>query len=120
MRPEDRDPAYLWDMREAARSIVEMTKEVGLEQFGTDLMRRLAVERLFTVLGETARRTSPTFKSAHPEIPWSSIVGLRNLVTHEYEKVVTDTIWQISRGSVPELLKMLEPLVPPPPEEPQE
>lgn len=119
MQPEGRDAAYLWDMREAARSIVHMTQEVSLEQFRTDVMRRLAVERLFTVLGEVARRTSPTFKSAHPEIPWSSIVGLRNLVTHEYERVETDTIWQIARGSVPELLRMLEPLVPPPPEEPQ-
>ncbi len=26
MRPEERDPAYLWDMIEAARAIVDFTK----------------------------------------------------------------------------------------------
>ncbi len=30
MRPEERDPAYLWDMLEAARAIVGFTKDLTL------------------------------------------------------------------------------------------
>jgi len=33
MRPEERDPAYLWDMIEAARAIVDFTKNLTLEEF---------------------------------------------------------------------------------------
>jgi len=33
MRPEERDLAHLWDMLEAARSMVEFTKGIELEEF---------------------------------------------------------------------------------------
>jgi uncharacterized protein with HEPN domain len=33
MRPEERDPAHLWDMIEAARAIVDFTKNLTLEEF---------------------------------------------------------------------------------------
>ncbi len=62
MRPEERDPAYLWDMLEAARSAVEFTKDIKLEEFiasGSDLeICRMAVERTLEILGEAARKVS--------------------------------------------------------------
>ena len=65
MQREGREFAYVWDMRESARAIVEMTESVTFELFTSDRMRRRAVEREFTVLGEAANRVSPEFKSAH-------------------------------------------------------
>ncbi len=47
MRSEERDPAHLWDMLEAARAIVDFTENLTLEEFlatGRDReIRRLAV-----------------------------------------------------------------------------
>jgi uncharacterized protein with HEPN domain len=62
MRPEERDPAHLWDMIEAARAIVDFTKDLTLEEFlaagrGGEITR-LAVERELEILGEAARRVS--------------------------------------------------------------
>jgi hypothetical protein len=31
--------------------------------------------------------------SAHPEIPWVGIIGLRNVPTHEYGEVLMERIW---------------------------
>ena len=119
MRPEERDPAHVWDMIEAARAIVEFTEDVGLEEFlaaGRDReMTRLAVERELEILGEAARRVSSTFRSGHPEIPWKEIVGLRNLISHQYDKVNYAEIHGIVRERIPELIALLKPLVPPPP-----
>jgi uncharacterized protein with HEPN domain len=137
MRPEDRDAAFLWDMHEAAKGIVQMTEGVDLLAFQADQMRRLAVERQLTILGEAARRISTSFRESHPEIPWVQIIALRNLVTHEfpprpaatigdedgspyseeYDRGNVDTIWQIATESVPELLGPLAGLVPPLPED---
>ena len=119
MRPEERDPAHLWDMLEAAQSIVEFTEGITLEEFlesGRDReIVRLAVERKLEVLGEAARRVSSHFRNKHPEIPWKEIVGLRNVISHQYDKVNYAEIHLIVRERIPELIALLEPLVPPPP-----
>lgn len=120
MRPEERDPAYLWDMIEAARAIVEFTENLTLEEFlATDRNReivRLAVERKMEVLGEAAGRVSSRLRSEHPEIPWKGIVGLRNVISHQYDKVNYEEIYGIVRERIPELIALLDPLIPPLPQ----
>jgi uncharacterized protein with HEPN domain len=120
MRSEERDPAHLWDMLEAARAIVDFTENLTLEEFlatGRDReIRRLAVERKLEILGEAARRVSMRFRDVHPEIPWKEIVGLRNVISHEYDKVNYAEIYGIVRQQIPELITQMEPLVPPPPQ----
>lgn len=119
MRADERDSAYLWDMLEAVRGIMEFTRHVGLEEFvapGRDSeMTRLAVERQLEILGEAARRVSSPFRDAHPQIPWREMVGLRNVISHEYASVDYVAIYRILRDQIPELLALLEPLVPPAP-----
>jgi uncharacterized protein with HEPN domain len=119
MRPEERDPAHLWDMLEAARAVVDFTESLTLEEFlaaGRDRqITRLAVERKLEILGEAARRVSSHFRNEHAEIPWKETVGLRNVISHEYDKVNYTEIYRIVRERVPELITLLEPLVPSPP-----
>jgi uncharacterized protein with HEPN domain len=119
VRPEDRDPAYLWDMIEAARAIVDFTRDLTPEEFLTpgrsgEIMR-LAVERELEILGEAAHRVSLPFRNEHVEIPWKEMVGLRNVISHEYDKVDYMEIYRIVCERIPELITLLEPLVPPPP-----
>ena len=45
MLPEERDLAYLWDMRAAATDVVEFIYGRTYEQFCSDKMLRFAVER---------------------------------------------------------------------------
>lgn len=120
MEPEERDPAYLWDMIEAAQTVVEFMKNVTLEEFlAADRHReitRLAVERELEILGEAARRVSSRFRNKHPEIPWKEIVGLRNVISHEYDKVNYAEIYRIVCERIPELITRLGPLVPLPPQ----
>lgn len=111
MLPEERDPALLWDMAEASRKVSNFVHDITLEQFASDEMRHAAVERQIIIIGEAARRISLVFKEAHPEIPWAQMVGLRNLVTHEYEKVDLQIIWKIANENVPELTRLLAPLI---------
>jgi len=120
MRPKERDPAHLWDMLEAARAVVDFTESLTLEEFlaaGRDRqITRLAVERKLEILGEAARRVSSRFRDEHAEIPWKELVGLRNVISHEYDKVNYPEIYRIIRERVPKLIMLLEPLVPPPPQ----
>jgi uncharacterized protein with HEPN domain len=44
MQPENRDLAYLWDMREAARDVVEFVHGVSYANFCTDKRVRYLLE----------------------------------------------------------------------------
>jgi uncharacterized protein with HEPN domain len=117
MPPEDRDPAYLWDMLEAAREVQYFVAAVRLEEYLQDPMRQRAVERSIEILGEAARHVSDTFKAAHPKIPWNSIIGQRNVLAHEYGRIDHARIWTVATVHIPDLIATLEPLIPPLPPE---
>jgi len=121
MLPEERDTAYLWDMLEAARSVAEFVGNRDREEFLKPGMEekilRLAVERKLEILGEAARRISDGFRGNHPEVPWKEIVGLRNIISHQYDKVDYAEVYEIVRNRIPTLIELIEPLVPPIPGE---
>jgi uncharacterized protein with HEPN domain len=62
MRPEKRDRAYFWDMREFARDTRKIVQGIPFARLEQDLMRRLALERALELLGEAARRVSEAAK----------------------------------------------------------
>ena len=67
--------------------------------------------------GEAARRMSDDFRQAHPEIPWSDIIGQRNVIAHQYEEIRQERIWSVVTSDIPTLIAQLEPLIPPLPPE---
>lgn len=117
MRPAERDAALLWDMLEAAREIAGFVESLTPAKFDADRRTRYAVERQLLVIGEAARSVSDELKRAQPAIPWQSIVGQRNVLAHEYGEVLVERIWLVATERIPELIRLLEPLVPPPPPE---
>ena len=115
MRPEERDPGYVWDMLDAARSVLEFTTGVTHDDYLGDRKLQLAVERALEIIGEAARLVSPTFKANHAEIPWKVMIGQRNVLAHEYGEINQERIWLVASRRIPELIELLEPLLPPPP-----
>jgi uncharacterized protein with HEPN domain len=112
--PKD-DRVYLWDMLTAARAVVDFTRGRTLTEYGADLLLRSAVERQIEIIGEAARRVSSEFQEAHPEIPWRPIQAQRHVLAHDYGEIKHDRIWRVAETHVPELITLLEPLVPTPP-----
>jgi len=111
-RNGSRDPAYLWDMLDAASAISTFVAGSTFHDFQTDRMLRNAVERNMEIIGEAANRVSEKFQKAHPEIPWRNIVGQRNILIHEYGEVKNERIWVVAKERIPELVALLRPLLP--------
>ena len=80
-----------------------------------DRKLQLAVERALEIIGEAARLVSPPFKANHAEIQWKEIIGQRNVLAHEYGEINQERIWLVVTRRIPELIELLEPLLPPPP-----
>ena len=60
---------------------------------------------------------SETFKQAHPEIPWKSIIAQRNVVAHGYGEIKSERIWGVVKTHLVGLADALAPLLPPLPPE---
>ncbi len=113
MRPEDRDAAYLWDMLSAAREVVTLIKGVPLEQFESNLLVLRATERCIEIIGEAARRISQAGRQAQPQIPWSDVIGQRNILAHEYGQIDYELLYRTATEDVPQLIAVLQRLLPP-------
>ena len=119
MRPSELDAGRLWDMRAYAREIAETLRGRSFEEYLRDKNLRLATERRIEIIGEAARNVSPAFQAAHSAIPWPKIVAMRHILAHEYGEVKQEIVFRIATVHIPELIQLLEPIVPaPPPEKP--
>lgn len=116
MPPDERDAAYLWDMLRYAVRAQGLVADSVVDDLASGSALRLATERAVEIIGEAARRVSLEYQEAHPEIAWRQIVGLRNVIVHQYAEVNVEMLWGIVHDYVPELIVRLEALVPPPPE----
>ena len=67
--------------------------------------------RRIEIIGEAARHVSETFRARHPEIPWTQIIGQRNILAHEYGEILLDRVWRTAKDSIPELEKLLNRLI---------
>ena len=64
--------------------------------------------RYMEVVGEAARRVPEDIRSRHPEVAWPRIIGLRNRLIHEYDRVDLDTLQNIIQNELPPLVGRLE------------
>ena len=116
---EESDVAYLADMLIAARRIERFMTGIAYTAFEEDDMRAMAVERAFEIIGEAARLLSAGFRESNPTLPIAQMIGLRNIIAHEYADIDYRVLYRVATVDVPQLIHVLESLVPDSPESPE-
>ena len=109
-----RDIGYLLDILEAARLASGYVLGKTKEEFLRDSQCQDAVIRRLEIIGEAARRISQPTRARISQIPWAAMIGMRNLITHEYDDVDLQVVWDTVQEHLPSLIQAIEPLVPPP------
>lgn len=112
MPPEKGDSAYLLDMLDAARAVRDMNHGIEFDTYMRNRTLQLATERGIEIVGEAARFVSEGFRSAHPEIAWTKIVGQRHVLAHNYGAIQHERLWRAEKTHIPALIAQLEPLIP--------
>jgi uncharacterized protein with HEPN domain len=59
-------------------------------------------------IGETAKKLTDDIKGKYTEINWLSIIGLRNMISHEYEGIKLEIIYEIATNNIPFLLEIIK------------
>ena len=107
-----RDLVYLRDILEAARLTLSYVAGKDKTAFLADQLCQDAVIRRLEIIGEASRRISDSFKQDNPQFEWTSMVGMRNLLAHEYGSVDLEMVWTTVKNDLPDLLAKLEDLLP--------
>jgi uncharacterized protein with HEPN domain len=107
--PRKTSEKYLLDMMLAGQKIRRFLSGYDKQRFVADEKTISAVERQFEILGEAARQVDEATRLKFSEIDFRRIVGMRNIIAHDYENIRVDTMWSTAQKHVPELIQVLEP-----------
>ncbi len=94
-------------MLDSAQEAVSLAKGKQRQDLDEERMLNLSLVRLLEIVGEAASHVPDAERTAHPEIPWSQIVGLRNRLIHGYDEVDFDVLWQVVSQDLPPLIESL-------------
>lgn len=97
------DKVRLQHILDAIKEIENYTKDVALEEFVSNSMMFNATLRQLEIIGEASNRLSERLLQDNSDIPWARIIGLRNLVVHEYFGIDDMTIWSVIKINIPQL-----------------
>jgi uncharacterized protein with HEPN domain len=101
------DPKRLRDILTAVKAIEDYS--VGsFDQLISEAKTQDAIMYNLIVIGEAANRISPQFQELHPEIPWASLIGTRNVIVHGYDEVKLQIVWEIIQRDLGELKSKVE------------
>jgi uncharacterized protein with HEPN domain len=79
--------------------------------FEQDELLQVWFLRHLQIIGEAVRALSEDVRAIAPEIPWSEIVGMRNILVHGYFDIDTDIVWEAATRDIPALKPAVERLL---------
>jgi uncharacterized protein with HEPN domain len=101
---------YLDHMFEAALQACAYVEGLAKVDFEDDKRTQQAVILNSIIIGEEATKLlkdDEAFANQHPQVPWRSMKGMRNRITHGYFEINLDTVWETIQTALPELIKQL-------------
>ena len=104
---------WLREMVTSCHAIAEYLEGAIFETLEREGMRRDAIVHRLAVIGESVAYVSAGTRSLLPNVPWSSIRQMRNLLLHEFHRVDLSVVWDTATQDVPALLTSLETIVRP-------
>ena len=104
----DKDISLLIDMYIHSKNIVEFVKNVNFYEFERNNMLRAATERNLEIIGIAAKKISSETQILFSQIPWKDIIGLRNILAHDYGEIKIEKVWITAQKYIPELIHELK------------
>lgn len=101
----------LLDIIEAAERVKAYVSGTSWEAFLADDKLRDAVAYKLIVIGEATASLPEHVTISHPNVPWSEMRGMRNVLTHHYFDADAKVLWTTATEDLPPLLVQLRAIV---------
>ena len=105
------------DARERLRDILDAIAAIerhlhrGKADFERDELLQGWFVRHLQIIGEAARTLPEDVRALAPDIEWSKIVGMRNVLVHGYFDIDTDIVWDTASRDAQALKRRIEQLL---------
>ena len=103
-RPDREWRSFLTDMIERGESVLSFTHGLNVNEFQNDERTYKATLWDLSIIGEAARRIPVEVRKANPQIDWRQMIGMRNRITHAYEAIDVDIVWDTIKTDIPQML----------------
>jgi uncharacterized protein with HEPN domain len=91
-------------------SIIKSPEEFSSSEDNLDKLDAIAM--MLIAIGESFKKidfeTEGRYLKKYPEIDWHGVIGLRNVLAHDYFDIDTEEIFKICRRDIPELLNTVQ------------
>ena len=113
---EPRASELLNDIYTSAMMIIDRLKDETLESFASDanILLQDAIAYRFSIIGEASSvllKKYPDFCGQHPEIPLQQARRMRNVLVHDYGRILWPLVWKTVQDELPQLLASIVPYV---------
>jgi uncharacterized protein with HEPN domain len=98
-------------MLDASRDALAFVRGKEASDLFREKQLTLALFKCIEIVGEAASRVSIDVREAHPEIPWPSIIGMRNRLVHVYFDVDAELVFETVRDELPPLIDNIERII---------
>jgi uncharacterized protein with HEPN domain len=95
------------DILDAMDRIASYIEGMSYESFLADRKTQDAVIRNVEIIGEAARSLPGDFTQRHEDIPWSDLVGMRNVLVHQYFGILPEVVWDVIKNELPALREQI-------------
>jgi len=115
MKHPERVEDYLEHIAQAIQRASEYIERLdSVNAFRQSQRDQDAVIRNIGIIGEAARQIqqhAPEFVTAHPELPWIEMRGMRNKMIHDYFDVDVNVVWGTVKDDLPRLKQQIDDLL---------
>ena len=94
------------DMMEAIQRIDKYAGR-GRQAFVADELIQTYIVHNLQILGEAAAKIPSDQQREYPELPWPKMIGMRNVLVHNYFNIDLDIVWQVVESELPILKESL-------------
>ena len=93
----------LLHIRDEIDGVSAAVKDVSFSEYQKSYMLRRAAERAVQIISEAAKALPSELLARYPDAPWSAIVGIGNVLRHEYQTIDDKRLWDILMVHLPQL-----------------
>jgi uncharacterized protein with HEPN domain len=100
----------LLDVIEAAEQVAKYAV-LGEERFRSDELIQVWILHHLQIAGEAVAALPPEVRERMPAVPWSKVVGMRNILVHQYFGIDLAVVWRAASHDLPALKAAAQELV---------
>ncbi len=94
---------YIEDILDAMDKAKILVKDVTFDQFQSDFRIHFAVVRALEIIGEATKRLPLDVRQKYPDISWRGMAGMRDRISHGYDRVDMKIVWDVVQHDIPEI-----------------